>query len=577
MNEELEHWFFRIFHTAMKYPLQKRANRNVLEGVSLPFCTFLFFVLLAQAAFAEDTHTRTALERWIEGPVRYIITFKEEKAFMKLRTDSQRAYFIYRFWFKRDPTPGTFRNEYREIFWDRVITANHMFAESSTPGWKSDRGKIFTLLGPPDIIEKDAHPAVPFPPPGPPGVDKRTIVGSSTIGTERIISGPSPSSGLNLDTGFRGLERWIYSRSRGKDIPTNLIVAFYMSSSGEYKLSDNPQHYSQLFPGLDAAPDMSTRYGFPRDPVGSSSIRADILFTKPVDYMPPFSFENSIAFKLDLAEAIETPTVEDLIEETVSTSHFLNKLNVAFKAHYFLDISGNTYTVLQGIIPRKDIMLETDTEPALVSVFGRLERADRNDLFYSFSSDALVPGSVIEDRGDLVLLAHVTLPPGEYNARIGILNLPYGEAGNTEMRLDIPDLTRDSPALSSIIFSSAIEYEEKEAVSGEFASNIFIRPKAHSLFSKREEFGIYYVVYNLEKHGETDLPDFNIEYRFYRKEEGRYRALGKEIVRTNVQHEVQGWTFPLKAWPTGEFMLDITIFDTISGRSTSKSIEFSIL
>ncbi len=552
----------------MKSLLQKR--------VFLPFCIVLSLSLLAQNAFTEDAHIITALERWIEGPVRYIITYKEEKAFMKLRTDSQRAYFIYRFWFKRDPTPGTFRNEYREIFWDRVITANFMFAESSTPGWKSDRGKIFTLLGPPDIIERDTRPAVPFPPPGPPGVDKRTIIGSPVIGTERIISGPSPSSSLNLDTGFRGLERWIYSRSRGKDIPTNLIVAFYMSSSGEYKLSDNPQHYSHLFPGLDAAPDLSTWYVFPRNPIGSSSIRADILFSKPVDYMPPFSFENSIAFKLDLAEAIKTPTVEELIEETVSTSHFLNKLHVAFTAHYFLDSSGSTYTVLKGVIPRKEIMSETDTEPALVSVFGRLERVDRSDLFYSFSSDALVPGSVIVDRGDLILLAHVTLPPGEYNARIGILNLPYGEAGNTEMRLDIPDLTQNRPTLSSLIVASSIEYEKQEASSGEFASNIFIRPKAASSFSKREDFGIYYVVYNLEKNDDTGLPDFNIEYQFYQKEEEQYKELGKKIVRTNVHHEVQGWTFPLKAWPTGYFLLDITILDNISERSTSQSIGFSI-
>ena len=539
-------------------------------------CILILFPILfsTRISYCEETRMKSAVKRWIDGPVRYLITYREERAFMKLETDSQRAYFIYRFWFKRDPTPGTVRNEYREIFWDRVITANSMFNESMTPGWKSDRGRIFILIGPPDIIESDTHPGVPFPPPGPPGASRRTRTSSEAAETERILEGTISSNNMNIDTGFRGLERWIYARSKSKNLPANLIIAFYMSAAGEYKLSDNPQHYSYLFPGLEASSDITARLSFIREPMAASSVKADILFSKSIDYIPPFSFEHSLAFKLDLAEAIETPTVEDLIDETVQTAHFYNKLNASFKAYYFLDSSQKTKTVLQGVIPKKSIQIERDRDPALVSVFGKLEKVGQKEVSFSFASDASLPGSILEDGENIVLLANVTIPPGEYNARIGILNLPYGEAGNAEMKIDVPDLTIEKPALSSLVLASSIEYSEGRE--GKFASGISITPKADPEFSKTDDFGIYYIVYNLEKHEETEQPDFDISYQFYEKGDGEYEAIGPPIIKENVRHEIQGWTFPLREWPIGNYMLEILIADNISGRTISGSVEFSI-
>lgn len=87
---------------------------------------------------------------WREGPVRYILIVKEDLAYKALKTDEERAGFIETFWAALDPTPGTPANEKRTEFWKRVEDANRMFREGMTPGWKSDRGKFYVLLGPPD-------------------------------------------------------------------------------------------------------------------------------------------------------------------------------------------------------------------------------------------------------------------------------------------------------------------------------------------------------------------------------------------------------------------------------------------
>ncbi len=67
------------------------------------------------------------------------------------------------FWAKRDPTPGTPENELKDEYLRRVEYANEHFSIGRWPGYKTDRGRIYILLGPPDEIEDhpfdvDAYP-----------------------------------------------------------------------------------------------------------------------------------------------------------------------------------------------------------------------------------------------------------------------------------------------------------------------------------------------------------------------------------------------------------------------------------
>jgi GWxTD domain-containing protein len=89
---------------------------------------------------------------WLQQDVVWIIIDEERAAFKLLRNDEERDRFIEAFWARRDPTPDTFENEYKEEHYRRIVYANDHFG-SRIPGWKNDRGRIYIMFGPPDEIE----------------------------------------------------------------------------------------------------------------------------------------------------------------------------------------------------------------------------------------------------------------------------------------------------------------------------------------------------------------------------------------------------------------------------------------
>ena len=92
---------------------------------------------------------------WLDEEVAYIITPKERDVFLKLGSDKERDIFIDAFWKQRDPTPGTPKNEFREEHYRRISHANRMLGQGTRLlGWKTDRGRIFILLGEPKSVEQ---------------------------------------------------------------------------------------------------------------------------------------------------------------------------------------------------------------------------------------------------------------------------------------------------------------------------------------------------------------------------------------------------------------------------------------
>jgi GWxTD domain-containing protein len=91
--------------------------------------------------------------KWLTEDAVYIIDDRERAVFQSLRTDEQRDHFIEQFWLRRDPTPGTPENEFKEEHYRRILFANNHYASKSLLGWKTDRGRIYIQFGPPDEIE----------------------------------------------------------------------------------------------------------------------------------------------------------------------------------------------------------------------------------------------------------------------------------------------------------------------------------------------------------------------------------------------------------------------------------------
>ena len=78
----------------------------------------------------------TPYKKWLSEDVVYIITDEEKKTFKNLSTDEEREQFIEQFWLRRDPTPDTVENEFKEEHYRRIAYANERFA-SGVPGWKN--------------------------------------------------------------------------------------------------------------------------------------------------------------------------------------------------------------------------------------------------------------------------------------------------------------------------------------------------------------------------------------------------------------------------------------------------------
>jgi GWxTD domain-containing protein len=162
------------------------------------------------------------VQPWLDQDVAYIITAEERAAFLRLTNNEERARFIEQFWQRRDPTPGTPENEFKQEHYRRIDYANsHFGAARATPpvaGWRTDRGRTYIMYGRPDEIE--SHPSG--------GTYQRPIEqGGGTTSTFPF-------------------EIWFYRHLDG--IGNDVLLEFVdPSMSGEYHLTIDPSEKDALY------------------------------------------------------------------------------------------------------------------------------------------------------------------------------------------------------------------------------------------------------------------------------------------------------------------------------------------
>ena len=126
--------------------------------------TPLLFFLLACSAVPQVTPSSVESnpvspaeihQRWVEQEVRWIITPEERTAFLQLTTDRARDRFIEKFWERRDPTPDTPENEFKDEHYRRLAYVNIHFGWDKVAGWDTDRRRIYIFYGPPDSIRRE--------------------------------------------------------------------------------------------------------------------------------------------------------------------------------------------------------------------------------------------------------------------------------------------------------------------------------------------------------------------------------------------------------------------------------------
>jgi GWxTD domain-containing protein len=121
---------------------------------SVPWRAALLCLALAfqvTSGFAQKKEKLASNYReWLDRDVVYIITKEERENFLKLASDEARDKFIEQFWEIRNPSPGSPTNAFKEEIYKRIAFANSRFSVGSVEeGWRTDRGHVYILLGPP--------------------------------------------------------------------------------------------------------------------------------------------------------------------------------------------------------------------------------------------------------------------------------------------------------------------------------------------------------------------------------------------------------------------------------------------
>ena len=146
----------------LRAPSKDATSAPILAVILLVISGALVFAAVQQQDASQSAKAALQAElnapwnKWLNEDVAYIITDAERRAFRALTTDAEREQFVEQFWLRRDPTPGTPENEFREEHFRRIAYVNTHFPGQTVAGWKTDRGRIYITFGPPDEI--DSHP-----------------------------------------------------------------------------------------------------------------------------------------------------------------------------------------------------------------------------------------------------------------------------------------------------------------------------------------------------------------------------------------------------------------------------------
>src|SRR5260370_34724406 len=126
--------------------------RNLSRCVAMGLAVALELGLAPTPAAAKDKDNKLPphYKEWLDRDVTYIITKGEKSDFLKLKTDEEREKFIDYFWTIRNPDPSSPINTYKEEHYKRLAYADdHFGIGKRVPGWATERGRIYIVLGEP--------------------------------------------------------------------------------------------------------------------------------------------------------------------------------------------------------------------------------------------------------------------------------------------------------------------------------------------------------------------------------------------------------------------------------------------
>jgi len=514
------------------------------------------------------------LADWHEGPVRYLLQGAEVDRFRALRTDEQRRQFIRQFWLRRDPDPSSLPNEFRAVFWKRVVEANQMFAASTTPGWRTDRGKIYITMGAPDQVEKDTSPR------GYRGVVLPTVVidpERGSVGSGRETFGDTVRreagrfGGDPVSESFLGLERWTYRNSPGTGLSPNTVVAFRRDASGDYELSSSPRDVSEFAEMLS-------------DQVGSL-VRIDSSLNSPYarsgSNLVTGQFYD-LLLQADLGKLGQPPDQDRLLAEIITSEEFFGRLPLRLQADAFLAPAGRMSIAFTIGVPRR-VLEHTEGASLNLQVVGRIDRVDGGGtVLWLVGATAPRPAPDNADQDLLLHQAIVELEPGEWRVRFGLFRPDGQEVGSVEERIDVQaptpgDLTLSSVVLARRLLPLGMAPESPLGLAPFHYGRARVVPRLESRLHLGDELSVYYQIYGARLDPASGAPNLDIAYRFqFLGPDGEYQSLDREVLFEGRSAAVQGWSFPLQDWPPGKYRMEIIVTDRAGRGVANAFVPFTV-
>jgi GWxTD domain-containing protein len=496
-----------------------RKGQNCAIGWLLP----VIIILTLQVSFAQEKPAPAvakkepmspASKQWLEEVVPYIITPREKDVFVNLPTELDRGQFIETFWKKRDPNPQTAENEFKLEYYRRIALANKFFGTGGVPGWRTDRGRLYILLGPPKEIERDLT---------------------------------SSGSALTLSQGPK--ETWQYWDLPNPKFPYNLEFEFVDKfGTGNYVLGqtlrmdrgqNEPFDASSLTFQFDYLENLAEAM---KNPFENLEKLKGVITTQVTYNLIPFQY-GAFSFK-----GTEKKTLVPLLVAMPYTS--LPSKRSGFDYFFSLNLTVNVSNSLGQVVfeASKDLNFKkTATELA-----GLL------DTSFRFQTS-------------------LSLEPGDYRVHLLILDNYSGKVGTSHQPVSVPDLSADGPAMSDIVLSTEDVWPEgRPEGEREDLRSAVSRANTERVFRAGDELSVFFEVYNLSLDEASGLNKLRAEYAFIQAGKTLTRIPAPSI-EPSAQKDCRIRTsFRLKNFQPGDYVLRAAVTDEHSGQSVSREIPFLI-
>ena len=499
----------------------------------------------------------TPYKKWLEEEVPYIITDEERSAFLQLQTNEEREQFIEAFWQRRDPTPDTVENEFKEEHYRRIAYANERFS-SGIPGWRTDRGRIYIIWGPPDEIE--SHSA------------------GSTYNR--------PMSEGGGQTTVYGFDDWTYHYMEG--IGQNITIEFVdPTGTGEYHISLDPGEKDAMAHVPGGGPSLLEEMGLSTQ--AARFTRSDgstaPLGMAQINGQGGLESQNEFTRIEQYAKVQAPPPVKfkDL-EEVVSSRILRNQISFDYRFD-FMRITGDTILVPVTVQIQNKQMTFRDkdgVQSASLNLFGRISSMTGRviqtfeDVIQRDFPDTLLESSL---KGFSIYQKAVPLRPGLYKLDLVIKDVNSGNVGVVNTRLAVSPIPDDKLEASSLILADQMEpVSSKDVGVGQFVlGSTKVRPKLDSEFHEDQAMDIYLQFYNLKVDDKTHKNNVSLDFKITQGDQtvSHQVKTGGDIGQFGEEITVQQMVAP-KTLPPGKYKLEVQATDLVANQTVTRTADFTV-